>query len=118
MIEQAEIDGIRDDAETLLRDTGRVRVHSTTSEGGSTVDTYTPGPNLPCAIAPVGTSGSRVAIGGDRLDEASTHVVTFPAPTQVKLSDQVEVNGTIYAVTALRNFGAMSMTRRVEVRAL
>lgn len=118
MIDTSEIEQIRSDVEDLLPDTGRVLVHSPKSDGaGGQEETYTPGAELPCAIAPVG-QGRGLSTAGDRINEASTHIATFPAATAIRSVDRVEVDGTVYAVTTLRERGAMSMTKRVEVKAL
>lgn len=114
-LSDADLERLRADAAELLRDNGRLLTHSRESDGaGGWEDTYTPGPELPCSIAPYRAGGGSTA--GDRLSEASTHVVTFPHETEVSSSDQVEVNGVVYVVTAVRRYGAMSVNRRVEVR--
>ena len=102
----------------MLPDEGRVLVYERASDGAGGFDeTYTPGSELPCRIAPIGSSGQSSG-AGSRINEASTHVVTFPAETEVRVVDRVEVAGVVYSVTALREFGALNFTKRVEVKAL
>lgn len=102
----------------MLPDKGRVLVYSRVSDGaGGHEETYTSGPELSCRIAPIGRSGQSGS-AGSRISEASTHVVTFPAETAVRTVDRVEVDAVTYSVTALRNFGRLNFTTRVEVKAL
>lgn len=113
---QAEIDQIRADAKTMLPNTGRVLAHTSTPDGsGGQTESYTPGSELPCAIAPIRQGGaSRVT--GEQLDEASTHITTWPHDTVIRDRDRVRINGVDYAVTARRERGALTFTRRVEVK--
>lgn len=114
----AEVAEMRADAEAQLLNTGRILRYSKVSDGaGGWKESYVPGPELPCAIAPIGRTGSS-STTGDRLNEASTHVVTVPAATEVSAPDRCEVEGVVYSITALREFGALNVTRRVEVKAL
>jgi hypothetical protein len=117
-INAAELAEIRRDAEAQLFSVGRILRYSKTADGaGGWDEDYKPGPALPCAIAPVGHIGSGSS-AGERLDEGSTHVTTWPASTEVSSDDRCEVDGVSYSITALREFGALNATRRVEVRAL
>lgn len=102
----------------MLLDKGRVLVHSKVSDGaGGWEETYTPGEELDCRIAPIG-QGRTAGTAGSRISEDSTHIAAFPAGTVIRTVDRVEVDGTVYAVTALREYGALEFTRRVEVRGL
>jgi hypothetical protein len=113
-----EIEEIREEAEQQLLSGARVLVHSSESDGaGGQEADYPPGPEFDCAIAPIGRS-SQGGTAGNRISEASTHVVTCPASIEVRSVDRIEIEGVIYAVTALREFGALNFTRRVEVKAL
>lgn len=114
----AEMAEIRSDAEEQLLDTGRIVRYERKPDGaGSHDETYTPGPELPCSIAVIGRTGAS-STGGNQLNEASTHVTAWPSGTEVSASDRCEVNGVTYSITALREFGALNATRRVEVKAL
>ena len=103
----------------MLPDAGRILKHTTESDGaGGKIETYVPGEELPCRIAPVGRTAGRGSGAGDRISEASTHIATFPAGTEVRAVDRVEVAGTVYSVTGLRQYGALEFTRRVECKEL
>ena len=117
-ISDAEMVGIQADALELLRDTGRILAYCAKSDGaGGEEEAYTPGEELPCAIAPMGRVGKSQTAGG-RISEASTHVATWPADAAIDARDRVEIGGIVYAITGLRQFGAMAATRRVEVKVL
>lgn len=118
-ISAEEMADIRTDAEEQLLDTGRILRYSKESDGaGGQDETWTPGPELPCSIAPIGRTGGAASSPGARLNEASTHVTTWPLATEVSAADRCEVDGVVYSITALREFGALNATRRVEVKAL
>jgi hypothetical protein len=117
-ISDVEMAEIRADALERLRDTGRILTYSSKSDGaGGEEETHTPGEPLPCAIAPMGRVG-KSQTAGSRISEASTHVATWPADAAIDARDRVEIGGVIYAITGLRQFGAMAATRRVEVKVL
>jgi hypothetical protein len=83
--------------------------------GGDVSDGFTEGATVPARIAPVGTSTMG---GGNQVNEASTHVVTFGRSVSVKRTDQLEIDGTRYAITAQPSYGDEESGRRVEVREL
>ena len=115
-IPDGELDRIRSDALSLLSATGRVW-HRTTevTDGGGTTDSWTPGANLPCRIAPIG-GGEDGTRPGDRISDRTTHVVTLPAYTTIAETAQVEVGGAgLYEVTAVRERTFDELVRRVEV---
>lgn len=119
LFDEDEMQRIRADAEALLETPGRILTYSKVSNGaGGFKETFTPGGELLCAIAPVGAGGRSAGSAGERLNEATTHVTTWPAATTVTTDDRVEVDGVVYTVTALREFGAMAATRRVECKEL
>lgn len=114
-----EMEAIRSDAEEQLLDTGRILRYSKVSDGaGGQDETYTPGPETPCSIAPMGKRAGSGTSAGDRLNETTTHMTSWPMATEVSTDDRCEVNGVVYSITALREFGALNATRRVEVKAL
>jgi len=118
-----EIAEMRADAEAQMLNAGRILRYAKESDGaGGYEETYTAfpvesDPPLPCSIGPVGRKGGSSS-GGDRLNESSTHLTSWPVSTEVSAKDRCEVNGVVYSITALREFGALNVTRRVEVRAL
>lgn len=116
MLTDSELDRIRQDAESLLTDTGHVLTVATVPDGaGGQDETYTPGPELACRIAPLSARGDRGLVG-EQIDERSTHVATFPSDTTIRSVDRIRVNGTDYAVIALREYGSLAFVRRVEVK--
>jgi hypothetical protein len=118
-ISPEEVAAIQTDAVAQLLDTGRILRYSKESDGaGGQDETWTPGPELSCSIAPIGRTGGAAGTPGARLNEASTHITAWPAGTEVSAADRAEVNGVTYSITALREFGALNATRRVEVKAL
>lgn len=115
---EAEIAEMRTDAEEQLLSTGRILRYSKASDGaGGWKESYAPGPEINCAIAPIGRA-TNAGGAGNRISEATTHVVTWPAATEVSAKDRCEVDGVTYSITALREFGALNVTRRTEVKAL
>lgn len=113
-----EIASMRADAEGQLLSTGRILRYEKVADGGGGWDEkYEPGPELPCSIAPVGRTG-RGTSGGDRINETSTHLTSWPVSTEVSADDRCEIDGVVYSITGLREFGALNVTRRVEVKAL
>ena len=117
-ISDQEVAEMRADAEAQLLSTGRILRYGKISDGaGGWNEDFDPGPELPCSIAPVGRVGGSSS-GGERLNESSTHLTSWPAGTEVSADDRCEIDGVIYSITALREFGALNVTRRVEVRAL
>lgn len=117
-ISTEEVADMQADAEAQMLNTGRILRYEKVSDGaGGWNEDYTPGDELPCSIAPVGRIGGSSS-GGERLNESSTHLTSWPASTEVSADDHCEVQGFVYSITALREFGALNVTRRVEVRAL
>ncbi|HSC20599.1 MAG TPA: hypothetical protein VLC07_02625 [Solirubrobacterales bacterium] len=118
-----EVAEMQADAEAQMLNTGRILRYKKVFDGaGGWNEDYTPFPDpadppLPCSIAPVGRKGGSSS-GGERLNESSTHLTSWPASTEVSADDRCEVDGVLYSITALREFGALNVTRRVEVRAL
>ncbi len=109
---------MRADAEAQLLNIGRILRYAKVSDGaGGWAETYEPSAELSCSITPVGRKGGSSS-GGDRLNESSTHLTSWPVGTEVSADDRCEIDGVVYSITALREFGALNVTRRVEVKAL
>jgi len=119
MVDPAELADIASELESeLMPGTGRVLKFDSEDDGaGGRNEDFVPGPELPCAIAPISSAGAGSS-AGSRISEATTHVITFPVGTEVDPKDRVEVDDQQYEVLSLRDYGGLAMNRRAEVKAL
>lgn len=118
MIDEDEIAAIRRESEEQLPNAGRVLKHERVSVGGGgTKDVYAPGPELPCRIAPI-SSAAGSSVAGEQIHEDATHVVTFPATTVIKTDDRAEVEGVVYIILGVREYGSLTFSRRAQVKPL
>jgi hypothetical protein len=96
---------------TLLRASG-------VASGGTVRKTYTPDSDtVPCRIGPVGGGGAG-SRAGDRVNEDSTHVITFARAVSLDMDDRVRVNDREYLITAHTQYGPSESGRRWEVAAI
>jgi hypothetical protein len=106
----------------VLPDTGYIiaRTETPNGAGGRKVE-ETKGPSIPCGLAPL-KGGEYVGArampkpAGDRIDARTTHVITFPAETEIDESAEVEIEGKgRFEVTAVRR-RSIELLREVEAR--
>lgn len=83
--------------------------------GGDVSEGFTQGATVPARIGPIGSSNT-IGAGG-RVSEESTHVVTLGRAVSLSLSDELEIDGRRYAVTAAPSYGSWESAHRFEVRA-
>lgn len=117
-IPDAELDQIRSDAQELLQSTCQIFARTTAQSGGGGVtESWNPGADIPCRIAPISARERRAA--GSRISDESTHVVTLPAYTEIEATSRLQIDGAGgYSVTGIRTREFDEMVRRVEVREL
>lgn len=115
---QSALDSAANVNDTAMPYTAQLWISGGSSDNaGDVSEGFSDGGTAPARIGPIG-SGTLGSPGGDRISEASTHVVTFGRAVNLKMSDEVEIAGIRYAVTAHANFGALESGRRYEVRAV
>lgn len=119
-VSTGEIASARQDMNTMLLDVCTIARSVTASDGagGQTSDWQTVATGVPCRLAaasglPGRSAESRVA---DRLLDATTHLVTFPAGTDVRNDDRVTVGTIALEVLLVQSAGALELTRPVQAR--
>lgn len=88
-----------------LSDLGKVGSLTATSDaGGGATMTWAFGPDIPCRIDPVSSSGEDETIVATRLSDRSQYVITVPAGTTVTTNNRFAVTGRgTFEVTAVRS---------------
>lgn len=120
-LDSGELAAAQADAEALLPGEATVqRLTRVSDGGGGFTDEWTDQATVAARIAPVGggepiTVGRKSTIGG-RIIDATTHVVTLPAGTDVLATDRLVIDGALFEVTLVRVRGALELVRRVEVK--
>lgn len=113
MLTDSDLASMRATAERALPGTAVIQAGTLTSDGaGGYTETFTAAGTVACRVAPI--TGTEREEGG-RINADSTHVITLPADTAVTTSDQLEIAGLAYNVTAVRD-RSWEITRRVEAR--
>lgn len=122
MLDARELTEARSDANLLLPSSARVVTRPIASDGGGGQITGAPayGATVAARIVVIGggesgTGGGRVT-RGDRVSDRTTHILTLPAGTAIEESNEIEVDGALYEVTAVRKRTGEEFVRRVEVR--
>jgi len=111
-----ELAQTRAHARARLTGTATIQTLVTTSDGaGSTTESFATGVPIPARLAPAG--GGETGPAGDRVDDRTTHILSFPAGTQITAADRVDMDGRAYEVTAVRRRTSEILTR-VEAREL
>lgn len=107
---------------SVLPETAYILARSQQPDGaGGTDVVYEKGDPVPCGVAPLKGgeyTGARALpkTAGDRLDDRTTHVITFPPGTEVNEKDEIEIEGCgKFEVTALRR-RSIEILREVEAR--
>lgn len=120
---RAEIADARAEQATMLPDTCTVQRKTLVSDGGGgQIERWDPvATGVACRLHPASVTsggGTGIAPGGGRLNDATTHIVTFDAKGDVKLEDRIVVDGdeTTYEVLAIRSGGAWEIARHAEVK--
>jgi hypothetical protein len=119
ILSPAELAEVRSEIEIVMPETGRILYRSEEkTAGGGTKATYTPGDDLPAAIAPQRRiiSGGEADTAGDRIDDRTSHLITLPATTVVSSKDRVELDdwGVFEVLAAEKRSEAI--TKRVQAR--
>lgn len=120
-LSRAEIDAARADLATMLPDTCRIRRVTRQSDGagGHTAHRRDIAADVPCRLSPASSAaGGRAGASqaGGRLNDATTHIVTFETGTDVAIDDHIVVGEATFEVLAVGKGGAWELTRRVEVK--
>lgn len=117
-IPQTELDAIAEELEDeLMPNTADLlgRERASDGQGGKTETRKARAKGVSCGLAPLRTRGGNAekAAGGNP-SATSQWVITFPAGTDVKATDQVAIAGTIYEVDEVAgDRGAFDMAVRV-----
>lgn len=116
VVSTGEIASARQDMNTMLLDRASVARSVTASDGagGQTSDWQTVATGVPCRLAAASSGGE--ARTADRLLDATTHLVTFPAGTDVRNDDRVTVGDITLEVLLVQSAGALELTRPVQAR--
>ena len=116
-IAQWQIDQARDSFDESLPSVGLVQHRTAASDGrGGEVESYSSGTALACRLLPM---GAREAQG---REEASGHKAAswwhllFPAGSDVRVTDRVEVDGESYEVLEHIDARSQSLVMRVSAR--
>lgn len=119
----AEIEDARGDfAEELLPDVAVIeRVSETSDGGGGFSESWSPVGEHACRFDPYGKSttkgsGGESGSAGERLDDRTLNVVTFPAGTDVRLKDRLLIGSKTFEVTVVRSHGNWELMKRVDVK--
>lgn len=118
----AEIDEARADLETMLPDTSTIQRKTVVGDGGGgEIVTWPPiATGLPCRLtpAPVPPSGrgGGVVETASRLQDDTTHILTFAALLDVQVDDRAVVGGETYEVLVVGNGGGWEIARHVRLR--
>lgn len=117
----SEITSARADLATMLPDTCAIQRSVAASDGGGGQSTAWPdvATGVPCRLTPAGsgrsgTSGTGKA--GDRLNDTTTHIITFTAGQDVRQGDRIIIDTIAYQALVVGNAGAWELARHVEVR--
>lgn len=116
----SEIAAARADLDGMLPDTGTIqRVQRTSDGAGGFDEAWNPLATLPCRLSRVATrmTGSgEYGHQADRLNDQTTHTVTFTAGTDVVLGDRVIIGAVTFEVLAVRTAGSWELARHVELK--
>lgn len=96
ILSEAELAEVREEIEITMPDTGRILYRSTErTAGGGTKETFTPGEDIPVAIAPAKRTltGGEGASSGNKVDDRMPQAITVPATTVVSAKDRIEIDG-------------------------
>jgi hypothetical protein len=114
----SEIAAARADLATMLPDTCTIQRAVKASDGGGGESTSWPelATEVPCRLTPAGSAGSGTGKAGDRLNDTTTHIVTFTAGQDVQQGDRIIVNTIAYQALVVGSGGVWELSRHVEVR--
>lgn len=118
----AEVAEARADLATMLPDLGTIQRKTAMSDGGGGqhASWLTVATALPCRLTPRVLSATRGAGGvidiASRLDDATTHILTFTADVDVRIDDRAVVHGTTYEVLVVGYGGDWEIARHIQVR--
>lgn len=115
MLTAGEILAMRGVMRSALPDTAVIYGGTIVSDGGGggTFD-YVNGGTFDCRISPVG--GGERGDRGDRISDESTHIITFPAETNITEASRVVIGSSTYEVTLVRERAAWELSLRVEAK--
>jgi hypothetical protein len=122
IVTPAEIAAARADFATMLPDRCTIQRAVEASDGGGGQTTTWPdiAVDVSCRLTPAQAGGSsgRAASGfaGDRLNDQTTHIVTFAAGFDVQQADRIVITGTAYEILGVGTGGEWELARHVEVR--
>jgi len=116
-----EIAQARADLATTLPDSCTIsRKTRVPDGGGGSVERWTPvATGVPCRLHPASAAaggGAGMDVGGGRLNDETTHIVTLNPKTDVRLEDRIDVDGALFEVLTVRRGGAWELQRHAEVK--
>lgn len=119
-ISSAELASARADLESMLPDTATITRKTETPDGAGGFDTTWPtvAVDVPCRLSPLSPLGRAVAlrVTGDRINDATTHILSFAANLDVQASDRAVIGPVTYEVLLVRTAGLWELSRHTEVR--
>ncbi len=116
MLQPEQITTMRDVTRAALPETATISRKTAVSDGaGGRTETWADiATAVPCRVGPA--AGGETGMSGGRIEDESTHVVTFSAGQDITEADRLTVAGQSYEVTLVRRRGAWETSRRAEVR--
>lgn len=119
ILSEAELAEVREEIEIVMPETARVLYRSAEqTKGGGTKEIFTPGEDIPAAIAPSRRTltGGEGASSGNKVDDRMPHTITIPATVEVSAKDRIEIDGMgVFDVLAVAK-QSEAITGRLEAK--
>jgi hypothetical protein len=118
LLTDAEIAAARADLEAMLPDTATIARNVETSDGAGGFDEtpQTVASGVPCRLSAT-FERDKLRVAGERVVDDTTHSISFPASTDVKVGDQITIGALMFEALALVTAGQWELLRHALVRA-
>jgi hypothetical protein len=119
ILSPAELAEVREEIEIVMPETARILYRSAKqTAGGGTKETFTPGEDIPVAIAPAKRTltGGEAASSGNKVDDRMPQSITVPATTEVSAKDRIELDGFgVFDILAVAK-QSEAITKKLEAK--
>jgi hypothetical protein len=119
ILSPAELAEVREEIEIVMPETARILYRSAVqTKGGGTKETFTPGEDIPAAIAPAKRTltGGEAASSGNKTDDRMPQSITVPATTEVSAKDRIEIDGLgVFDILAVAK-QSEAITKKLEAK--
>lgn len=117
MLSSGDLAAYRTEFNNLLGESCVIKRLSTTADGqGGATSTWAAQGTVLCVVAPIKKTGGDGSLAGDQVQETADRVVTLPAETDVRVTDQLVIATKTYEVSEAREPRTYEYVRRVEAR--